>query len=152
MTRFKWHFLPFLALLSFCMAFPEPGRFTLKVDSNQEYNGVVKNVYNGTKIYVKIRCSSLNEDPSQKPNVMIGWVLRETRCWNEYALIDPSITIFKTYYDKPDFILDLPGYGNNTNYIKKPETQHLCDNVMTLPLAVQPNLYQGNYFWIFVSL
>jgi len=104
----------------------------MTLNSSQMYNAVVKNVYNQTKIFVKIRCEpKSNSDP--KPYVQIGWVLRETMCWNEYAFLDSQMDLFPTYYNKPEVRLDLPGYSNHTNYARLNQTQHQCDNVITLP-------------------
>ena len=41
--------------------------------------------------------------------------------------------LFPTYYNKPEVRLDLPGYSNHTNYARLNQTQHQCDNVITLP-------------------
>ena len=66
-------FLTFLLLSSSALGLPEPGKWTLKLNSSQEYNGIAKNVYANTKIFIKIRCSG------QGQNVNIGWLLRETQ-------------------------------------------------------------------------
>ena len=57
---------------------PEPGKWVLNFNSSHEYNGVAKNVYGNTKVYIKIRCTSLNPQ-----NVKIGWLLRETQVWQQ---------------------------------------------------------------------
>ena len=88
--------------------------------------------------YLATQCEPQSEsnEIDQKPFVQIGWVLRETTCWNEYAFLDSpdqSQDLFPTYYNKPDVRLDLPGYSNHTNYARLNQTQHQCDNVITLP-------------------
>ena len=130
MTRnFKLCHLIFI--LGLCQGFPDPGRFEFHVNSSQEFNGVVKNVYNGTKIFVKVKCTpedvqteEFNRDQIQ---LKIGWVLRETICWNEYAFMENLGDLYKTYYEKPELILDLTGYSNRTNYVKYPETDYKCN-------------------------
>ena len=90
MTRFRCKILLFCLIFGFVASFPDPGRFHLTLNSSQQFNGIVKNVYNQTKIFVKIHCnpSNIGED---KPYVQIGWVLRETKCWNEYAFIELEV-------------------------------------------------------------
>ena len=62
-----------LLVLQLGNCLPEPGKWTLKLNSSQEYNGIAKNVYANTKIFIKIRCSGNGQD------VRIGWLLRETQ-------------------------------------------------------------------------
>ena len=54
-------------------AFPEQGKFVLTLNSTNTFNGVAKNVYKGTKLYLKIHCNSADSQ-----TVKIGWILRET--------------------------------------------------------------------------
>ena len=138
MTRYLLIFCLIFGFIPPGRSFPDPGRFSLTLNDSQQYSAIVKNVYNQTKIFVKIRCEPQSEsnEIDQKPFVQIGWVLRETTCWNEYAFLDSpdqSQDLFPTYYNKPDVRLDLPGYSNHTNYARLNQTQHQCDNVITLP-------------------
>ena len=121
--------LIFVALFGLSGAFPEAGRFFLNVNSSRQYNGIVKNVYNGTKIYITVRCDSQILD---KPQVKIGWILRETVCWNEYLVLDSAV--LETYYRNPEsgFYLE-SAFVNKTNYVKVEETLHTCDSVINLP-------------------
>ena len=117
-------------LLNLCKAFPEAGRFSLNLNSQRQYNGIVKNVYNETKIYIKVQCDpEINSDP---PNVKIGWILRETVCWNEYLVMESSV--FQVYYKSPaaGFYLQ-SDFVNKTNYAKSEESTHTCDSVINLP-------------------
>ena len=111
------------------VAFPEAGRFFLNVNSSRQFNGIVKNVYNGTKIYIKVRCDSKSDFENQ---VKIGWILRETICWNEYLVLESGL--FETYYHRPasGFYLQ-SDFINKTNYVKVDETMHACDSVINLP-------------------
>ena len=122
--------LIFVALFGLSGAFPEAGRFFLNVNSSRQFNGIVKNVYNGTKIYIKVRCDSQND--FDKSQVKIGWILRETICWNEYLVLEAGI--LETYYRTPDsgFYLE-SAFINKTNYVKVEETLHTCDSVINLP-------------------
>jgi hypothetical protein len=52
-------------------AYPEQGRFTLNLNGSHNFDGVAKNIYNGTRLYVKVSCAGAQ-------SVRIGWVLRET--------------------------------------------------------------------------
>ena len=116
--------------LNLCIAFPEAGRFSLNLNSERQYNGIVKNVYNETKIYIKVRCDA--QDDFDKPQVKIGWILRETVCWNEYLVMESSV--FAVYYKSPvaGFYLQ-SDFVNKTNYAKSEESTHTCDSVITLP-------------------
>ena len=47
----------FLCLLfTIVQCFPDPGKFTIHMDSSKSYAGIVKNMYNGTKIFIKVEC------------------------------------------------------------------------------------------------
>ena len=142
MTRYKLLLRLFTVLsLSTHMTqcFPDPGKFTLTVNSSQEFNGVAKNLYNGTRIFLKVICEPpKNSLINNKPYVKIGWVLRETQCWNEYAFLDAQIDVLPTYYSKPELRLDLPGYTNHTNFVRMQEQAHECDHTITLDRQETP--------------
>lgn len=126
----SWRFaLIFSLFLGSISAFPEAGRFSLNLNSSRPYNGIVKNVYNGTKLYIKVHCDSQSLD---KPQIQIGWVLRETVCWNEYLVLE--FAIFETYYRSPNAGFYLQSdFVNKTNYAKSTESTHTCDSVINLP-------------------
>ena len=126
----SWRFaLIFSLFLGSTSAFPEAGRFSLNLNSSRPYNGIVKNVYNGTKLYIKVHCDSQSLD---KPQIQIGWVLRETVCWNEYLVLESAI--FETYYRSPNAGFYLQSdFVNKTNYAKSTESTHTCDSVINLP-------------------
>jgi hypothetical protein len=63
--------LGFFAIIAMSQAYPEQGRFTLSLNDSRNMDGVAKNFYNNTKLYVKVSCSGAD-------SVRIGWVLRET--------------------------------------------------------------------------
>ena len=97
-------------LFCFCLfiaksiaSLPSPGRFTFTLNSytNQEFGAVVKNVYKGTTIYMKIQCESDKISDSRiddKSYINVGWVLRESKCWNEYAHLDLTSQKFALIY------------------------------------------------------
>ena len=69
---------PFLALLTWAVAVSalgENGKFHLEFNNTSTIHGIVKNVYNNTKITFKLECESTL--PNQQ--IRIGWVLRETQ-------------------------------------------------------------------------
>ena len=67
-----------------------------------------------------------------KPMVEIGFVIRETPCWNEYAFLEDTMDIYSLYYHDPSMKLKLPGYPNTSNYEQMPDKKHECTNMMTL--------------------
>ena len=65
---------------------PQQGIFKLSLNSTHQYDGVAKNVYKNTKIYITVNC----EDDG---DVNIGWMLRETCVSSE-----PSCNSFEVQY------------------------------------------------------
>lgn len=61
----------FASFMAQCLAYPEQGRFLLNLTNDHVFDGVAKNLYNNTKLYVRVSCSGAE-------SVTIGWVLRET--------------------------------------------------------------------------
>ena len=66
------------AILGLARAYPEQGRFTLWLNGSHSFDGVAKNLYNNTRLYVKVSCSGAE-------TVKIGWVLRETHVSCDYV-------------------------------------------------------------------
>ena len=58
-------------------------------------------------------------------DIRIGWVLRETKCWNEYSNLDAQPELFTTYYDRPNVKLDIEGINSTEGYIKN-EDVYVC--------------------------
>ena len=126
-------------LFCFCLfiaksiaSLPSPGRFTFTLNSYQEFGAVVKNVYKGTTIYMKIQCESDKISDSRiddKSYINVGWVLRESKCWNEYAHLYSSIDLYPTYYNKPEVRIDLPEYRkHHSNYVRLNESKYQCED------------------------
>ena len=128
-------------LLCFCLfiaksiAFlPSPGRFTFTLNSytSKEFGAVVKNVYKGATIYMKIQCESDKISDSRiddKSYINVGWVLRESKCWNEYAHLDSSIDLYPPYYNKPEVRIDLAeDRKHHSNYVRLNESIYQCED------------------------
>jgi len=114
-----------LLLLSLTSALPDPGKFSFTLNSTLEYGGVSKNVYNQTKLRIRVNCHS-------DRGVRVGWVIRETQCWNEYAFMDR--TAFPVYYANPQDALAFEGFNNaSASYLRFPESYQDCNGKITLP-------------------
>ena len=77
MTRFLLIFCLIFGFVPPGRSFPDPGRFSLTLNDSQQYNAFVKNVYNGTKIFVKIRCepkSDSGQSWSPWSRIILGWL------------------------------------------------------------------------------
>ena len=55
----------------YCFSSPQQGIFKLSLNSTHQYDGVAKNVYKNTKIFITVNCE-------EDGDVNIGWMLRET--------------------------------------------------------------------------
>ena len=123
-------------LFCFCLfisksiaSLPSPERFTFTPNSytNQESGAVVKNVYKGTTIYMKIQCESNKISDSRidrKSYINVGWVLRESVC--SFRLINWP---YPTYYNKPEVRIDLPEYlKHHLNYVRLNESKYQCED------------------------
>merc|ERR1712241_665071 len=95
-----------LILLHMVEGFPQQGKWTLKLNSSDigQYNGVAKNLYKNTKVFIRVNCHPTRAESNE---ITIGWILRETQCWNDFAFIEAQQeALFKSYYDHPG--LQLP--------------------------------------------
>ena len=65
--------------------FPQQGKWTLTLNESQIYNGVAKNLYKGTRIFIRVNCrnpsttAATNADLQDSGKIQIGWILRETQ-------------------------------------------------------------------------
>ena len=115
--------------------FPQQGKWTLKLNDSDlanSYNGIAKNLYKDTKIYIRVNCHNTGGD-IQNNKIKIGWILRETQCWNDFAFIEAQQnTLFENYYAKP--WLQLPDNPANTsvNYLRVGEQDVKCEDSITL--------------------
>ena len=85
----------FLCLLfTIVQCFPDPGKFTIHMDSSKSYAGIVKNMYNGTKIFIKVECDP--KSPVRKYHFILFFqIVRKSRChhvhfiWRNYLCSKP---------------------------------------------------------------
>ncbi|TRY80974.1 hypothetical protein TCAL_02964 [Tigriopus californicus] len=119
-------------------ALPEVGRWTLSFNASHEYNGVAKNVYAGTQILIRVQCAG-TDLPAE--SISIGWILRETQCWNEYAFLESQSDVYSTYYNQPNIHLNIPGFNASAvQFQRYSEDKHTCDGVIVLtPQFPAPN-------------
>lgn len=115
------------------LANPDLGKWDFNLSKEDNYVGVVKNAYNGSRLDIRIGC---NSTPGPL-NVTVGYVLRRTVCWEEYFSLDSleaqSQQLYKQYYDKPYSLLFVealpPDY--KPDYIKH-EFTTACSEVITI--------------------
>lgn len=127
-------YIVLLVHLKLITSFPQQGKWTLYLNDSTvgQYNGVAKNLYKGTKIFIRVNC----EPTGGSDEISIGWILRETQCWNDFAFIEAQQeTVFKSYYEHP--ALQLPDSLVNTsaNYLRvKPEKVRCQEHI---PIILQ---------------
>ena len=70
-----------LILLPMVVGFPQQGKWTLKLNSSDigQYNGVAKNLYKDTKVFIRVNCRPTGGVSNE---ITIGWILRETQVRN----------------------------------------------------------------------
>ena len=66
--------------LDIAKGFPQQGKWTLKLNDSVigQYSGVAKNLYKGTKIFIRVNCQTIGEQ-TENNDISIGWILRETQ-------------------------------------------------------------------------
>ncbi len=117
------------------LALPDPGRFSFSLNSTFEYGGVAKNVFNDTRLRIHIDCGGSAGGGGHRQKVRVGWVIRETQCWNEYALMDPNM--YYSYYNDPGTGIYLKEYNiSRANYVRYKEVEQECEGKITLPTLV----------------
>ncbi|ODN04343.1 Transmembrane protein [Orchesella cincta] len=83
--------------------------------------------------FESVQCSSQIPDIEME----IGWSLRDTPCWEEYALLDLLPTeekkkLWQTYYERPNDVVS-GDLEYSANVFRPPETlKHRCDNSISL--------------------
>ena len=70
-------YIVLLIHLKLITSFPQQGKWTLRLNDSTvgQYNGVAKNLYKGTKIFIRVNC----EPTGESDEISIGWILRETQ-------------------------------------------------------------------------
>ena len=76
-------------------AFPEQGKWSLNLNESQNYNGVAKNLYKGTKIFIRVKCQyppmkEAGVTGDHTGSITIGWILRETQVTGIYPVISQN--------------------------------------------------------------
>ena len=74
---FQYLCILLLSQLQLIYGFPQQGKWTLQLNDSSigQYNGVAKNLYKGTKIFIRVNCHPTGESDE----ISIGWILRETQ-------------------------------------------------------------------------
>ena len=59
--------------------FPQQGIWKLNLNNSDigQYNGVAKNLYKDTKVFIRVNCHPTVDDKNTE--ITIGWILRETQ-------------------------------------------------------------------------
>ena len=75
-----WVFLC-LIQLQIVQGFPQQGKWKLKLNDSDigQYNGVAKNLYKDTKVFIRVNCHPTTD---KNTDITIGWILRETQVNN----------------------------------------------------------------------
>lgn len=65
-------------MLQIVKGFPQQGKWNLKLNSSDigQYNGVAKNLYKDTKVFIRVNC---HPTADKNTEITIGWILRETQ-------------------------------------------------------------------------
>ena len=89
-----------------------------------------------------------------KPYVNIGWLIRETKCWNEYAFLEATEAekTYEMYFQNPKILEGLTGYGNKTNYAQQLDLKLQCKGDKS---CIKVNIYilktNHRIFWQFLT-
>lgn len=98
-----WHFLCFLlqvVLFRVVHAFPDAGKWDITLNRNLDMFAVPKSLFKGSQILIQITCDA--EPPGT--DIVIGWSLSETACWEDYLNIgdgDNQNELFQSYAVTP---------------------------------------------------
>jgi hypothetical protein len=87
----------------------EAGKWSFYVNRDMSYIGVHKAIYNNTRIAIEVN-SGIHDDSNENEAInndfKIGWILRQTECWNEFVFLDSEKqSYFSAYYKHPDLSL-----------------------------------------------
>ena len=98
-----------LVQLTMINGFPQQGKWKLLLNDTSigQYNGVAKNLYKGTKIFIRVNCQPTG--PTGESNeITIGWILRETQVMTLINILIFNYLNFKvlTYYMTKIFIFN----------------------------------------------
>ena len=111
----------------------EVGVWDIETTKEENYIGVVKNVYKDTKVNIRVNCETKS---SEKISISIGYVIRRTPCWEEYWNINQE-DAFKNYYNNPGWSF-YPNVSASSNYIKSPEFKTECNDMINIHPYLEP--------------
>lgn len=117
-----------LFMLQIVKGFPQQGKWNLKLNSSDigQYNGVAKNLYKDTKVFIRVNC---HPTADKNTEITIGWILRETQCWNDFAFIEAQQEpVFESYYKHPSLQLPDSLVNTSANYLRVMEQKFKCED------------------------
>ena len=86
-------------ILQLALSSPEVGKWDFNnLTSEYNYVGMVKNSYQGSKLDIRVGCNT----QAGPFNVTIGYMLRRTKCWEEYLNLDNEEGMYQNYYTQPE--------------------------------------------------
>ncbi|KAF0310737.1 Transmembrane protein 87A [Amphibalanus amphitrite] len=108
---------------------PDQGIWDFSITQPDEYVGVSKSLYKGSDIIIKVTCGS------DHTNISVGWMIRQTPCWNEYLALENQAgrnSNLSYIYDNPQYLPSAvpQPYYNSTWFYVYPERPFACDAVV----------------------
>ncbi|XP_069117831.1 transmembrane protein 87A-like [Argopecten irradians] len=89
--------VPLLFLVTGVLCIPEQGKWVVPFDQDHQVFGVMKSMYKGTDVAVKIDCKGEEEG-----DLEIRWLLRYSPCSEEYIGLESNPSLQQQYLDFPD--------------------------------------------------
>ncbi|XP_053213819.1 transmembrane protein 87A-like isoform X2 [Panonychus citri] len=126
----------FLVYLDQVSTFPDPGKWSFSVNKQKcHYFNVHKVLYKDSKVSVKVHCDP-GPGSSKDMKIKVGYVIRESPCFEEY--VGPQLLSFDFigyYYNCPYQLFADFGY-NSINYLKTEEKVVTCDHLVDESLKI----------------
>ncbi|XP_033736141.1 transmembrane protein 87A-like [Pecten maximus] len=88
--------VPFLFLVAGVVCIPEQGKWVVPFDQDHTIFGVMKSMYKGTDVAVKVSCKTEEEG-----DLEIRWLLRYSPCSEEYIGLESNPTLQSHYLELP---------------------------------------------------
>ncbi|XP_074598604.1 transmembrane protein 87A [Brevipalpus obovatus] len=131
-----------ILLINFGLSFPDPGKWSFTTRNQScHYFETHKALYEKSQVSVKAVCDPLVDSKDMK--IKIGFVVRETPCFEEY--IGPQLMVSQflgQYYHCPVSLLGDFGY-NKVNYYKSEEIEVTCDHLIDQKLKYIKGSFQS---------
>ncbi|XP_043236218.1 transmembrane protein 87A-like [Amphibalanus amphitrite] len=117
---------------------PDQGIWDFSITQPDEYVGVSKSLYKGSDIIIKVTCGS------DHTNISVGWMIRQTPCWNEYLALENQAgrnSNLSYIYDNPQYLPSAvpQPYYNSTWFYVYPERPFACDAVVLPEVKINPD-------------